>query len=66
MLKLVNLVTEKLIDEKKYPHPREFPLKLPSKNENPTDNRSKVITELLETERKYIESLEELMVSCRN
>ena len=52
---------EKLQSIGRFPAKRALPFRIPSKSETPTDNRSKVISELLETERKYVESLEKLM-----
>ncbi|KAI8811926.1 Dbl homology domain-containing protein, partial [Cladochytrium replicatum] len=41
------------------PPPRALPFELPSQStESPSDNRSKLVAELIETERKYIEDLE--------
>lgn len=45
-----------------YPPKRRFPFSLSSNTANGTDNRSKLLNEILNTERKYINSLEDLQV----
>ena len=60
-LRLVTLILDRLESDGLYPlYKKPLPFKLPSIQDNPTDNREKVIAELLNTERSYVSALEKL------
>jgi hypothetical protein len=61
-MRTVTLVIEKIEKAGLFPPIRPLPFDIPSANQAPTDNRSKLVKEMLETERSYIASLEKLLV----
>nr|KAJ3418851.1 hypothetical protein HK105_007753 [Polyrhizophydium stewartii] len=60
-MKTVNTVIEAIERRNLMPPTRPLPFAVSLSIENPTDNRARVIVELLETERAYIHSLQELL-----
>ncbi|KAJ3097831.1 hypothetical protein HDU97_004528 [Phlyctochytrium planicorne] len=59
VLKTVDLVMERIESRGLLPPKRNLPFNVPTQDaEAPTDNRSKLINELIDTERKYINDLE--------
>jgi len=58
---IVDLVLQEIQDRGLAPKPKPFPFSLGQSSKSPIDNWSRSIQELFTTERKYIESLSELM-----
>ncbi|KAJ3104842.1 hypothetical protein HDU97_008812 [Phlyctochytrium planicorne] len=61
VMKTVNTLVEKIESRGALPPRRPLPFQVPTQEvEAPTDNRSKLVNELIDTERKYIHDLEAL------
>ncbi|KAJ3208089.1 hypothetical protein HDU67_007027 [Dinochytrium kinnereticum] len=61
VMKTVNTVVEKIEARGGLPPKRSLPFSIPTQEvDAPTDNRSKLVSELIDTERKYIHDLEAL------
>ncbi|KAJ1536407.1 hypothetical protein HK096_010859 [Nowakowskiella sp. JEL0078] len=61
ILKIVERLIEKIEDYGYLPPPRALPFSVPNQQDSvPTDNRSKLLAELLDTERNYLQDLERL------
>ncbi|KAJ1557083.1 hypothetical protein HK096_009184, partial [Nowakowskiella sp. JEL0078] len=61
ILKIVERLIEKIEDYGYLPPPRPLPFSVPNQQDTaPTDNRSKLLAELLDTERSYLQDLERM------
>ena len=68
VLNIVDFVLDKIKEKGYMPNPKSLPFSTSMTQLEASDNRSKSIAELLATERKYVESMQELMVEnidCR-
>ena len=60
-MKIITVIIERIELQNLMPPHRPLPCNIPSRDTDaPMDNRAKLIHELIDTERKYIHSLEEL------
>ncbi|KAI8807500.1 hypothetical protein BJ742DRAFT_772959 [Cladochytrium replicatum] len=59
-LKIVERLLDRIEQAGLLPPRIPLPFDLPSSNNDPADNRSKLVAELIETERKYVSDLQEL------
>ncbi|KAJ3075500.1 hypothetical protein HK102_005592, partial [Quaeritorhiza haematococci] len=66
VVKTVNIVVDKIEERGLFPPKRPLPFGFSGNSSDaPMDNRAKIINEMLDTERKYIQSLEELQAYVR-
>ena len=66
VLNIVDFVLDKIQEKGYMPKPKSLPFSTSLTNLEAKDNRSKSIAELLATERKFVESMQELMVIIIN